>query len=297
MGDRFNNGEVLGGFLVYLSVERGRAENTILSYERDLRQFISFIGERGRRIPDYSRREITAFMEHLRGRGYSSSSLSRYLSSIRSFSRYLVLEGVREDDPTEEIRNPRRWERLPRAVTVEDMEKILGAVREGRFWQRDLCMIELMYAAGLRVSELVSMRVEDINLEAGFVRVFGKGGKERVVPLSPRTAQRIGDYMKTLRRELLRGRESAWLFLSQRGGPMTRQRFWQALTGYARKAGLKVSPHVLRHSFATHLLEGGADLRSVQKMLGHADISTTQIYTKVTMERLQRVFEKFHPRA
>jgi len=177
------------------------------------------------------------------------------------------------------------------------MERILDEVRGGRFWQRDLCMIELMYAAGLRVSELVSLRVEDLNLEAGFVRVFGKGGKERVVPLSAQTAQRIGEYMKTLRRELLRGRESAYLFLSQRGGPMTRQRFWQALKGYARKAGLRISPHVLRHSFATHLLEGGADLRSVQKMLGHADISTTQIYTKVTMERLQSVFERFHPRA
>ncbi len=297
MTDRLNNEEGLRDFLTYLSVERGRAENTLHSYERDLKHFLSFLDEQGRGISDYSRKDITAFIERLRDRGYNSSSLSRYLSSIRSFSRYLVLEGIREDDPTEEIRNPRKWERLPRAVSIEDMERILDAVGEGRFWQRDLCMIELMYAAGLRVSELVSMRVEDLNLEAGFVRVFGKGGKERVVPLSPRTAQRIGEYMKTLRRELLRGRESAYLFLSQRGGPMTRQRFWQALTGYARKAGLRVSPHVLRHSFATHLLEGGADLRSVQKMLGHADISTTQIYTKVTTERLQRVFERFHPRA
>jgi len=297
MADRLNNEEGLRDFLTYLSVERGRAENTILSYERDLRQFLSFLGEKGRGGADFTRKDITAFIEHLRDRGYNSSSLSRYLSSIRSFSRYLVLEGIREDDPTEEIRNPRKWERLPKAVSIEDMERILEAVGEGRFWQRDLCMIELMYAAGLRVSELVTLRVEDLNLEAGFVRVFGKGRKERVVPLSPRTAQRIGEYMKTLRRELLRGRESAYLFLSQRGGPMTRQRFWQALKGYARKAGLKVSPHVLRHSFATHLLEGGADLRSVQKMLGHADISTTQIYTKVTMERLQSVFERFHPRA
>jgi len=297
MADRLNNEEGLRDFLTYLSVERGRAENTVLSYERDLKQFISFLDEQGRGISDYSRKDITAFIERLRDRGYNSSSLSRYLSSIRSFSRYLVLEGIREDDPTEEIRNPRKWERLPRAVTVEDMERILDEVRGGRFWQRDLCMIELMYAAGLRVSELVSLRVEDLNLEAGFVRVFGKGGKERVVPLSAQTAQRIGEYMKTLRRELLRGRESAYLFLSQRGGPMTRQRFWQALKGYARKAGLRISPHVLRHSFATHLLEGGADLRSVQKMLGHADISTTQIYTKVTMERLQSVFERFHPRA
>jgi len=297
MGDRLNNEEVLRDFLTYLSVERVRAENTILSYERDLRRFLSFLVEKGRGRADFTRKDITSFIERLRDRGYNSSSLSRYLSSIRSFSRYLVLEGIRGDDPTEEIRNPRKWERLPKAVSVEDMERILEEVRGGRFWQRDLCMIELMYAAGLRVSELVSLRVEDLNLEAGFVRVFGKGGKERVVPLSPRTAQRIGDYMKTLRRELLRGRESAYLFLSQRGAPMTRQRFWQSLTGYARKAGLKISPHVLRHSFATHLLEGGADLRSVQKMLGHADISTTQIYTKVTTERLQRVFEKFHPRA
>jgi integrase/recombinase XerD len=219
------------------------------------------------------------------------------LSTIRSFCRYIILEGLRNEDPSENQQNPRGWERIPKAITIDEVQRLLKAITGNAFALRDLCMLELMYASGLRVSELVMLEIADINLEAGFVRVMGKGSKERVVPLSEQTSRKIKLYMKTLRPKLLRGRESPHLFLSRRGKALTRQRFWQALNNYSRAAGLKVSPHMIRHSFATHLLEGGADLRSVQKMLGHADISTTQIYIKVTSERLKKAYEKFHPRA
>lgn len=288
---------IIEDFLNYLLIERGRSKNTIVSYKRDIQKFAAFLSGKDKSVHSFSRGDVSSFMEFLRDGGYDASTVARHLSTIRTFAKYLVLEGLREDDPTEEIRTPRRWERLPKALTVEDIEKILCEVRGSRFWMRDLCMIELMYASGLRVSELVALKVEDINLQAGFIRVVGKGNKERVVPLSTRTAELIREYMSKERVKFIKGGDKGYLFLSQRGGPMTRQRFWQTLTGYAKKAGIKISPHQLRHSFATHLLEGGADLRSVQKMLGHSDISTTQIYTKVTSERLQKVFEKFHPRA
>ncbi|RMG03360.1 MAG: site-specific tyrosine recombinase XerD [Nitrospirae bacterium] len=288
---------IIEDFLNYLLIERGRSKNTIVSYERDILKFEAFLSEREKKLHSFSRGDVSSFMEFLREGGYDASSVARHLSTIRTFARYLVLEGLRDDDPTEEIKTPRRWERLPKALTVEDIEKILCEVKGSRFWLRDLCMIELMYASGLRVSELVSLKIEDLNLQAGFLRVVGKGNKERVVPLSTRTSELIKEYISKERTRFIKSGDVGYLFLSQRGKPMTRQRFWQTLTGYAKKAGIRVSPHQLRHSFATHLLEGGADLRSVQKMLGHSDISTTQIYTKVTSERLQKVFEKFHPRA
>lgn len=292
------NYSIIEDFLTYLSVERGRSRNTILSYERDLKRFLSFLaGDGGKDVSGFSRGDIAGFINHLRDQNYNTSSISRMLSTIRTFCKYLITEGIRVDDPAENLHNPHGWERLPKALTIGEVEKLLNSIRENGLALRDLCMLELMYSSGLRVSELVHLRVEDINLEAGFVRVMGKGSKERVVPVSQQTVKRIKEYIKYLRPELLKGRESPYLFLSKRGRELTRQRFWQALKEYGRIAGIKVSPHVIRHSFATHLLEGGADLRSVQKMLGHADISSTQIYTKVTAERLKKVYDKFHPRA
>ncbi|VAX33770.1 Site-specific tyrosine recombinase XerD [hydrothermal vent metagenome] len=288
---------LLEGFLTYLSVERGRAANTVISYERDLRKFGFFLQNEAKGFITFDKGEIINFIGLLRNEDYTSSSIARMLSAIRSFCRYLILEKLRKEDPSENLQTPARWERLPKAISVDDVQRLLEVIEGGELALRDLAMLELMYASGLRVSELVNLRVEDVNLEAGFVRVIGKGSRERVVPVSEQTIGNIRKYMKQLRTSLLKGKESPYLFISRRGTSLTRQRFWQTIKGYGRLTGIKVSPHVIRHSFATHLLEGGADLRSIQKMLGHADISTTQIYTKVTSDRLRKVYEKYHPRA
>jgi len=288
---------LLEGFLTYLSVERGRAANTVLSYERDLKKFSAFLQNEAKGFVSFEKAEIINFIGLLRSEDYTSASIARMISAIRSFCRYLILEKLREEDPSENLQTPAGWERLPKAVSVDDMKRLLNVIRDGELALRDLAMLELMYASGLRVSELVNLRVEDVNLEAGFVRVMGKGSRERVVPVSGRTIGRISKYMQQLRPRLLKERESPYLFISLRGTALTRQRFWQTIKEYGRRAGVKVTPHVIRHSFATHLLEGGADLRSVQKMLGHSDISTTQVYTKVTSDRLKRIHKKYHPRA
>lgn len=291
----------LEGFLVYVSAERGLAANTRKAYAGDMGKFLSFLEARGTGHLSFGRRHIHDFLAGLRGAGAQASTMTRHISSIRCFCRYLVVEGLRKTDPSENIDAPRPWQRLPKALPVGDTKKLLSAFVKGRWMLRDAAMIELMYSSGLRVSELVGLRVRDINLNAGFLRVTGKGSKERVVPVSERALRIVKKYMAGLRAELLnrpRGaKDSDFLFLTARGGPMTRQRFWQALRGYARAAGIEASPHVLRHSFATHLLEGGADLRSLQKMLGHSDISTTQIYTKVSQERTKKVYREHHPRA
>ncbi|MEC4686668.1 MAG: site-specific tyrosine recombinase XerD [Nitrospirota bacterium] len=288
---------LLEGFLTYLSVERGRAANTVISYERDLKKFSFFLQNEAKGFITFDKGEIINFISLLRNEDYTSASIARMLSAIRSFCRYLILEKLRSEDPSENLQTPARWERLPKAISVDDVQRLLEAIEGGELALRDLAMLELMYASGLRVSELVNLRVEDVNLEAGFVRVIGKGSRERVVPVSEQTIDNIRKYIKQLRTSLLKGKESPYLFISRRGTSLTRQRFWQTIKGYGRRVGIKVSPHVIRHSFATHLLEGGADLRSIQKMLGHSDISTTQIYTKVTSDRLKKVYEKYHPRA
>ncbi|MEJ2323245.1 MAG: tyrosine-type recombinase/integrase, partial [Nitrospirota bacterium] len=189
-----------------------------------------------------------------------------------------------------------KWEALPKALSVDEVRELLESGKNGRFVLRDSAMLELLYSSGLRVTELVSLKVSDVNFESGFLRVVGKGGKERVVPTSPRALRKVKEYMRELRPELLKGRRSDYLFVTLRGRPMTRQRFWQTLKSYGALAGVELSPHTLRHSFATHMLEGGADLRSLQKMLGHSDISTTQIYTKVSMDRTKKVYSEHHPR-
>ncbi len=288
---------ILKNYIDFMTTEKGLSPNTISSYELDLRGFLMFLKKKGRSFKNFNREDVSDFLSSLRERRLSVSTIARNISSIRSLSRYLVIEKIREDDPSENIQSPKRWLRLPRAISIEDVIKLLESRRESRFYLRDRTMLELMYASGLRVSELINMRLMDINLEGGFVRVKGKGSKERVVPVSARAMDFIKRYLTILRPKLLKKGDVDYLFLSNRGDGMTRQRFWQTIKAYARKAGLDISPHVLRHSFATHLLEGGADLRSLQKMLGHSDISTTQIYTKVTQERLKKVYLKHHPRA
>jgi integrase/recombinase XerD len=223
--------------------------------------------------------------------------VARVISSLRGLCRFLVTEKVFDEDPAESLQTPKQWERLPKALTVGDIKRLLESPLEYRTRLRDSAMLELMYASGLRVSEIVTLKVSDINLDAGFLKVVGKGSKERVVPINSRAKNRIVEYIRDLRPALLNRRQSAYLFLTNRGRPMTRQRFWQALKRLGNAAGLQLTPHALRHSFATHLLDGGADLRSLQKMLGHSDISTTQVYTKVTAERIRKVYRQHHPRA
>lgn len=287
---------LLKDFLAYLAVERGLANNTVESYSTDLSKFSNFLSSRKRKLGSFRRTDVMDFLDALRGSGASVSSVCRNLSAVRGLAKYMLLQGLVKEDPTENISSPRKWETLPKALSKEQVMEILGSSATGRFTLRDSAMLELIYSSGLRVSELVSLKVHNVNFEAGFLRVLGKGGKERVIPAHPRALRKVKSYMDELRPKLLKNRRSEYLFVTSRGRPMTRQRFWQTLKSYGALAGVKLSPHTLRHSFATHMLEGGADLRSLQKMLGHSDISTTQIYTKVSMDRAKKVHSEHHPR-
>jgi integrase/recombinase XerD len=291
--------EFLRDFLTYLSVEKGLSKNTIESYSIDLRKFQDFLLQKNKSFSSFTRTDVVDFIETLRSEGYSISSICRYISSIRGLCKYLIIENIIKEDPSENLQTPKRWERLPKSLTISEIISFLelDTPIDKPIMMRDSVMLELLYSSGLRVSELVSLKVEDINLEAGFIRVLGKGSKERIVPVNMRAIGRLKSYLRKERLEILKKRQSSYLFVTGRGRPLTRQRFWQAIKALGKKKGIELSPHTLRHSFATHLLEGGADLRSVQKMLGHSDISTTQIYTKVTTERLKKVYTKHHPRA
>jgi len=288
--------KTLGEFLAYLSVERGFARNTVESYSMDLAKFSRFLSSRRKRLSSFKRADVADFLDSLRGGGSSIASVRRMLSAIRGLARYMLLQGAIKEDPTENVGSPKKWETLPKALTLDQVMGLLGTGANGKLMLRDSAMLELIYSSGLRVTELVSLKVSDVNFEAGFLRVVGKGSKERVVPAHPRALKKVKEYVEELRPRLLGERRSDYLFVTSRGKPMTRQRFWQALKSFGALAGVELSPHVLRHSFATHMLEGGADLRSLQKMLGHSDISTTQIYTRVSMDRTRKVYSEHHPR-
>jgi integrase/recombinase XerD len=287
----------LKGFASYLSVERGLSRNTVDSYCLDLAKFGGFLQKRGRSAMSFTREDIVDFMENMRDSGMAASSMSRALSSIRGFSRYMVLQGLAEEDSAENLPTPRKWDSLPKALSQDEVKGLLNVEGRNGLALRDMAMLELLYSSGLRVSELIMLKVSDLNFEAGYLRVMGKGSKERVVPAHRGAIESIKRYAAELRPRLLKKKRSDYLFVTSRGRPMSRQRFWQALKSYGLAAGVELSPHTLRHSFATHMLEGGADLRSLQKMLGHSDISTTQVYTRVTIEKARKDFEKYHPRA
>jgi integrase/recombinase XerD len=287
----------LEAFLSYATVEKGLARNTVQSYASDLQAFSNFLESRGTALVSFRREDILDYLGALREQGFAAASVARYISSVKAFCRYLLVEKRISEDPTETLRTPKQWERLPKALDLADIRKLLGTELPTRMYLRDSAMFELLYSSGLRVSELVSIRMQDIHYDGGFLRVLGKGSKERVVPMNHRAAEKIRRYQMELRPLLVRQTASPYLFLSNRGAPMTRQRFWQSLKSFGRAAGVDLSPHMLRHSFATHLLDGGADLRSVQKMLGHADIVTTQIYTKVSSDRIKKAYLEHHPRA
>lgn len=289
--------ELVLRFLSYLATERGLSRNTIESYRIDLKGFLSFLEKSGYSINNFEKENILNYINFLKDKGTSASTICRFLSTLKSFTRFLILEKIISEDPTERIKMPSKWQRIPKASSFEEIEQLLQSDLKNPFHLRDMAMLELLYSSGLRVSELISLRINDINFDGGFLRVTGKGAKERIVPLNERAKTKVRMYMETLRPRLLKKKQSPYLFLTNRGTPMTRQRFWQFLKILGKQNGLTISPHAIRHSFATHLLERGADLRSVQKMLGHADISTTQIYTKVTAERIKKVYYQYHPRA
>lgn len=284
-------------FINYLLTEKALSINTVKSYENDLKGFFRYIEKNKIFYADCKKENIINYLLELKERGYSSASIARILSSVKQFFRFLILDSIISHDPTEGLRSPKPWLRLPKALETDEVRRLLSVILESKYFLRDIVMLELMYASGLRVSELIKLKLSDINFEAGFIRIKGKADKERVVPVAQRTIERIRNYLTFLRPRLIKERTSDYVFLNNRGKPMTRQRFWQNLKAMGKLAGINVTPHMIRHSFATHLLEGGADLRSLQKMLGHSDISTTQIYTKVSMDRLRREYLKHHPRA
>jgi len=299
--------ELLKDFLTFLSVEKGLSDNTTRSYHTDLTAFGAFLQSRDKTFSTCTRPDIIDFLDTLKDREYSTSSICRVISSIKGLCKYLLIEKVISEDPTENLQSPKKWERLPKALSIDQMKEILSTSStprgqgkksiHGALFFRNSTMMELLYSSGLRVSELVRLKLADISLEGGFVRIVGKGSKERVVPVNRRTLERVKKYLQVCRPLLLKKRTSEYLFVTGRGAPMTRQRFWQTIKAHGKLLGIELSPHMVRHSFATHLLEGGADLRSLQKMLGHSDISTTQIYTKVTMDRIKKVYLDYHPRA
>jgi integrase/recombinase XerD len=296
-GKRSDGDALVDAFLVELRTGRRLSPNTLEAYGFDLRRFSGFLHARSIPLEEFRRTHLLQFLTSLRG--LSARSVARQISSLRSFFRFLVREGVLPASPVSEVRSPPIGRPLPKYLTVTEVESLLAApdrvTPEG---MRDRAMLMLMYAAGLRASEVVSLRMENVDANAGFLRVLGKGGKERVVPVAEAALAALHEYLKDWRPKFLKKKATNALFLSRLGQPVSRQTLWNRITRWARAAGIRIriSPHTLRHSFAGHLLAGGADLRAVQTMLGHADISTTQIYTHVTRERLREVHRKHHPR-
>jgi integrase/recombinase XerD len=288
-------------FLVHVRVEKGLAANSVEAYGRDLRRYLDDLARQGvRDWKDAGREHLLAHLDHLLRAGIGARSQARALSAIRSLHRLLVSERIAPLDPTEDVDGPRPSRKLPQLLSREEVERLLAAPSSRTAaGVRDKAMIELLYATGLRVSELIGLSVNDVHLQTRMLLARGKGSKERIVPVGAPAAAAIASYLEVARPRLLERRVSKDLFVTPRGGRMTRQGFWKLLGRYARAAGITrpISPHKLRHSFATHLLAGGADLRAVQEMLGHADVATTQIYTHVETSHLRRVYDKHHPRA
>ncbi len=288
-------------YLDYLTVEKGLAANTRASYSADLLKFLSYLKDHG--IDNWSQvrfPEIIAFLSQAQEQGLAPRSRARLLSAMRGFFKFMVRDSHLKKSPVAKLTSPRLRHQLPTVLSVAEVERLLAQPNPDLpLGQRDAAMLELLYGTGLRVTELITLTVGRVNLEVGFLVAHGKGSKERIVPMGEAATEAVRSYTLGSRPRLLKGRVSEILFVSNRGAAMTRQGFWKLLKKYGRQAGMQkpLTPHTLRHSFATHLLEGGADLRSVQMMLGHADISTTQIYTHVARERLREVHKKYHPRA
>ena len=299
--------EAIDNFLNYLAVEKGFSKNTQAAYHNDLNQLAIFVEEEVAKrgfIPSWAsfdRQGMLSYLLNLKERGYAATTKARKVAAARSFSKFMVAEGIIKDDPTQKLDSPKVGKSLPKPISISQVRRLLEqptklSTPEAK---RDKAMLELLYASGMRVSELMSLNLGDVDTEGGYVRCFGKGNKERLIPIHEQAALVVDEYVKEIRPRLTRNDSERALFLNRRGERLTRQGFWQILKGYAKSAELEteVTPHTLRHSFATHMLSGGADLRSVQELLGHANISTTQVYTHLTTEHVRRTYEKSHPRA
>lgn len=291
--------EAVDRYLHYLVAERGLSRNTLAAYGSDCAVFLQALEQQGvERLTSVLPGHIVGFLDLLERRGLSARSRARALAAVRGLFGFMLREGIVTRDPSRELRRPRLGRRLPRTLSRDEVGELLGDEGADPLLQRDVAMIELLYATGLRVSELISLKSSQLDLEAGYLTVVGKGRKERAVPIGTHARTRILHYMQEARQQLLRRRLSPYLFVTRVGRPMSRQAFWQRLRQRALRSELRrhVSPHTLRHAFATHLVDGGADLRAVQLMLGHADIGTTEIYTHVAGKRLRAVHQKYHPR-
>jgi integrase/recombinase XerD len=292
--------QMLDQFLHYLIVEKGLAKNTIEAYSHDLNRFSDYLKAKGiQDIFNVGKFDVRAFLLVLKRQGLSTKTISRNLVAIRTFFKFLIQEGILEANPIEEVGSPTVAKTLPEILTLKEVEELLEQPNiKTPLGIRDRAMLEMLYATGMRVSELTRLPMNQVNLEGGYVLIYGKGSKERMVPLGSEAMKWLALYLRMARGRFAKRKESNALFISRSGKGMSRQRFWRSLKEYGRRAGIRkrISPHLLRHSFASHLLERGADLRSVQIMLGHVDISTTQIYTHVTGERLKKIHQRYHPR-
>ncbi|MDQ0213760.1 integrase/recombinase XerD [Oikeobacillus pervagus] len=293
----------LQDFIHFMVVEKGLAKNTVISYERDLKHYIQYLKnvEQLSSLNEVSRVHILQFLNHLKSQQKSVKTIARHIASIRSFHQFLLREKAVDQDPTVHIETPQMERTLPKVLNLAEVEALLSTPdRSNPYGIRDEAMLELLYGTGIRVSELVGLNIENVHTTMGFVRCIGKGNKERIIPIGQTAISVMENYLQNARPKIISNKNSTEaLFLNHHGKRLTRQGFWKILKGLAQKANIekRLTPHTLRHSFATHLLENGADLRAVQEMLGHADISTTQIYTHVTKTRLREVYKKFHPRA
>jgi integrase/recombinase XerD len=292
--------QMLDQFLHYLIVEKGLSKNTIEAYSHGLNRFLNHLREN--EIQEWvkvTKFDVKAFLLSLRKQGLSIKTVVRNLVAIRTFFKFLLQEGILEVNPVDELESPKMAKTLPNILSLKEVEQLLEQPNlQTPLGMRDRAMLELLYATGMRVSELTQLPINQVNLEGGYVLLYGKGSKERIVPLGSEAMKWVTHYLNTARERLARGRESQSLFINRSAKGMSRQGFWKNLKTYGQRAGIRkrITPHLFRHSFASHLLERGADLRSVQMMLGHVDISTTQIYTHVTGERLKKVHQRYHPR-
>ena len=298
--------EAIDKFLNYLKVEKGFSQNTIEAYQNDLYQLVGFLEEAARGgtiLPwaAFDRQSVLSYLNNLKERRYAATTVARKVAAIKSFFSFLVAEGLVKDNPTRDVPSPRVGKSLPKPISITQARQLLEETekRATPEAKRDKAMLQLLYASGMRVSELVSLNLNDVDTDGGYVRCFGKGGKERLIPIHSQAVAALKDYMSQGRPRMKASEGDEALFLNRRGERLTRQGLWQIIKGYAKaaKLGIEITPHTLRHSFATHMLSGGADLRSVQELLGHANISTTQVYTHLTTEHIRRAYEKSHPRA
>lgn len=291
---------LIGRFLAFIGIEKGLSRNTLDSYNRDLRKLAQYLDRRRIGIDNAGRKELSEFLDSLYRAGLAPRSVARHVASLRTFFRFLLREGVVALDASALLDSPQIGRGLPKFLSTDEIDALLRQPDASTpLGQRDQAMLDLLYATGMRVSELVGLRVEDVDLNMGVARCLGKGDKERLIPVGKAALRSVDAYLKDGRERLRKHNETRRLFLNHRGTPLSRIGFWKLLTAYGREAGIAaaITPHVLRHSFATHLLERGADLRSIQLMLGHSDISTTQIYTHVVRDRIKHIYDTHHPRA